>query len=373
MKTQMQSVLAAAAFALFATVAQAAPADLGGALERAMKDKAVPAMAALEIRDGVAGEEAVRGVQVLGEAAPVRPGQRWLLGSDTKAMTAAMIARLVERGTLSWTARLDHMLPDLVAGMRPEYRDVTLLDLMSHRAGLPENLGDEPYFHSLYDDPRSPTQQRLAYIARALAEAPIGPARDKGSYSNTGFLIAGAVAERATGKSYETLMAEEVFGPLGMTSAGFKTSNGPVGHVDGRVALKKFDANPPFLAPAGLAAMSLQDWAKFCIDQLNGAKGHGRLLRAESYKVLQTAQGTSEGAGWALGWGVAPRVVGRKGPALTHSGSDGNWYALVALFPETGNGLLVTANAADSMGGDKAAVAVLREVAATLAEPYVAP
>ena len=59
-----------------------------------------------------------------------------------------------------------------------------------------------------------------------------------------------------------------------------------------------------------------------------------------------------------------------RGPALTHSGSDGNWFALVCLFPETGNGVLVTANAAESMGGDQASVAALRVLAATVAEPF---
>ena len=62
--------------------------------------------------------------------------------------------------------------------------------------------------------------------------------------------------------------------------------------------------------------------------------------------------------------------MGLRGPALTHSGSDGNWYALVCLFPETGNGALVVANAAEGMGGDEASVAALRAFAATVAEPY---
>jgi hypothetical protein len=56
----------------------------------------------------------------------------------------------------------------------------------------------------------------------------------------------------------------------------------------------------------------------------------------------------------AVGWGVQDSVGGRKGPVLLHAGSDGNWYAVVALFPQTGNGALVAANAADDMGGDKA-------------------
>ena len=347
----------------------AASPDLNATLERAMSGHEVPGLAALVIRDLKAGGEAVRGVRRIGEADPVRPGDRWLLGSNGKAMTATLVARLVDRGKLSWDTPLERMLPQLSAGMRPEYRGVTLVDLLSHRAGLPENLGDEAYFRSLYDDPRPPAAQRLAYIQRALAEAPIGPVRGKPSYSNTGFVTAGVVAERAADSDYEALMEQEVFRPLGMTSAYFLPWRppGPVGHVDRRPALRKYDPNPPMLDPAGGASMSLPDWAKFCIDQLAGARGQGRLLTPASYRRLQTDH--DDGFGFGLGWGVSDKVLGRQGPALTHSGSDGNWYAVVVLLPQGGDGVLVAANAADSMGGDRAAVAVAREVLATLAPP----
>jgi hypothetical protein len=58
-----------------------------------------------------------------------------------------------------------------------------------------------------------------------------------------------------------------------------------------------------------------------------------------------------------------------SGPALTHSGSDGNWYALVCLFPQSGNGVLLVSNAAESMGGDQAASEAMLTLARTVAEP----
>jgi hypothetical protein len=54
---------------------------------------------------------------------------------------------------------------------------------------------------------------------------------------------------------------------------------------------------------------------------------------------------------------------------LTHAGSDGTWEALVVLFPASGNGVLVTANAAEDMQGDKASSQVIRALAADLAPP----
>lgn len=79
----------------------------------------------------------------------------------------------------------------------------------------------------------------------------------------------------------------------------------------------------------------------------------------------------SRGTIAALGWGAAPHPMGLQGPALVHSGSDGNWFALVCLFPGTGDGVLVVANAAESMGGDQASLAALRALATTVAAPAV--
>jgi CubicO group peptidase (beta-lactamase class C family) len=155
--------LAATLLILFAATAvrAAPPPELSAALEHAMASAKVPAMGALVIHDGKASEPAVRGVRRIGQADPVRADDRWLLGSDGKAMTATLVARLVDQGKLSWTTPLETMLPALAAGMRPEYRNVTLVDLLQHRAGLPENLSDEAYFHGLYDDPRSPARSAI--------------------------------------------------------------------------------------------------------------------------------------------------------------------------------------------------------------------
>jgi CubicO group peptidase (beta-lactamase class C family) len=341
-------------------------------LIKAMEGTKTPGMAALVIRDGRAEPELTAGVRRMESADQVQQGDRWHLGSNGKAITATLIARLVERGALAWDRPLDQLLPALAAQMRPEYRDVTLPDLMSHHSGLPENHDDIPYFNTFYTDRASPTAQRLRYIATALGDAPIGPKRATPSYSNTGLLIAAAAAEHATGRSFETLIASEVFRPLGIRSFSFDQYGGPgepVGHVDGRVSDRPLDANPRMFAPAGAMRMNLPDWSRFCIDQLVGERGKGRLLAADSYRFLHTPQYAQAGQGWALGWGAASRALGRKGPVITHSGSDGNWNALVALFTQTGNGVLIATNSADSMGGDKASVAALRALAATVAEP----
>jgi CubicO group peptidase (beta-lactamase class C family) len=365
-------VLGAAARSLHAWAAdlptEPAPATGDEMLEAAIAGTATPGIAALVIRDFTAEAERVAGVRALSGAA-VEPGDRWHLGSNGKAITATLIARLVETGKLRWETPLAELLPMLAADMQASYREATLPDLLSHRAGLPENTSDFDFFWSFYEDAASPTAQRLRYLGTALREAPVGPARGEPSYSNTGYLLAAAAAEHATGDDFESLIGEQLFESLGMTSVSFDQFGGidePRGHVDGRIADRPRDVNPRMFVPAGGMRMTLQDWSRFCIDQLQGERGEGRLLRPETYRFLHAGQGGTKSA---LGWGAAPQPMGLRGPALTHAGSDGNWMAYVCLFTETGNGVLVAANAADSMGGDKAALAALRALARTVAEP----
>lgn len=345
-------------------------AQEGSVLQDAMAGKAVPGMAAIVIRDFRVETEYFAGIRALGSPAMIAPNDRWHQGSNGKAMTATLIAKLVDAGALSWERPLSEMLPDLASTMQSAYRDVTLPDLLSHRAGLPENTADMDFFSTFYADTAPLPDQRLRYITRCLQDAPVGPARGESSYSNTGFIIAAACAERVTGRAFEDLIVAHVFDPLGIHSISFDqfgAANEPQGHVDGRIANQQNDPNPRMFAPAGAMRMNLRDWARFCIDQMQGEHGRGRLLRPETYRFIHSPQGETR---TALGWGAAPHPMNLRGPALTHSGSDGNWYALVCLFPETGNGVLVTANAADSMGGDQASVAALRAFAATVAEPY---
>jgi CubicO group peptidase (beta-lactamase class C family) len=347
-------MLIAAGLALAARCALAGDTAAVDAIDGAMHGTAIPAMAVLEMRDGAIVREAVRGVRRNDAAEPAHADDAWMIGSDAKPMTAALVARLVERGQLSWTTPLSAMLPELAGKMRPEYRGVTLEQLLSHHAGLPHDASDEAFFATFFHDGRPLPEQRLAYIARALADAPVAAPGTKFEYSNTGFMIAAVVAERGAGQPYEALVRREVFEPLGMRGVEFgaQHANQPAGHLHGKPATLE-DTNPDMFAPAGNMAMSLRDWAAFCLDQMAGAQGHGKLLSADSYRRMQTVQPGGGSAG--LGWGVQPSLAGHAGPVLMHAGSDGTGYAMVALWPAARRGLLVVDNAGDDMGGAKGA------------------
>lgn len=349
---------------------QAAPAsaqtpdtiDLDAILDQAMQGTATPALGALVMRDGKVVQQSVRGVRRNDRAERVLVDDVWLIGSTGKPMTVAMIARLVDRGVLSWDAPLAKMLPELAEAMRPEYRSVTLAQLLSHRSGLPENIRDLKFLDTFFADARPLPQQRLAFITAALKDEPVATPGSEFVYCNTGFLIAAVIAERSTGTDFEELMRREVFQPLEMTSVGFgpTPANQTLGHRGGKpvtTAMKTSDDGVPMMyTAAGNLHMSLSDWARFCLDQLAGSQGRGKLLTPASYQLMQTAQPNSPSG---MDWGVQDSIAGRQGPVLVHGGSDGNWLAWAVLFPQAGTGALVVANATDDMGGDKATKIVL--------------
>jgi CubicO group peptidase (beta-lactamase class C family) len=338
---------------LLALTVPARAADAGAVLDAAMAGTRVPAMGVAVLRQGHIAAMAVRGVRRNDAADRVQVNDPWHIGSDAKAMTAVLIARLVERGVLAWDTRLDALLPDLAPVMQPRYARATLVDLLSHHAGLPHDLVDADRRAVLFGNRSGTTSdQRLRYIAAALADPPEG---EGFHYSNTGYLVAAAVAERATGQAWEDLLQHEVLAPLGITHARFGTTitGEPQGHRDGHPT-GPGQTNPPFFAPAGGLVLPLDEWAAFCLDQLAGAQGQGALLK--DYRPMQTAIGRG---GYGMGWEVLRDYRGQAGPVLLHAGSDTNWYALAVLLPRRGAGVLVTANAGPDMGGDAAARAVV--------------
>jgi len=284
------------------------------------------------------------GVRKAGTDIAVTIEDLWHIGSDTKAMTAALIGRLVEQGKLKWETTIAEVFPDLAAPWPPAFREITLLHLLSHRAGLTANL-----LWAFLPQKDPIREQRLAALKLASFIKPISVAGENYLYSNLGYVIAGTMAERAGEASWEELMKTQIFEPLGMKKVGFGgvgtpgQIDQPWGHKeDGKpVAGNGPDMdNPPVLGPAGRVHCSLGDWAMFIADQLRGAGGGKALLNPETYQKLHTPP---FGGNYALGWGVAEREWG-GGPVLTHSGSNTMNMAVVWLAPRRDFAVLVVTN-----------------------------
>lgn len=340
-----------------------APQSASALASEVLKDHSIPAVGIVLIRHGRIADEAVAGVRARDNPAPVRKSDLWHIGSDEKAMTATMIARLVERGTLSWDAPLSTLIPELLTKMRADYRSVNLVELLSHRAGL-QDLIDSDYYESLYHDRRPMHLQRVDYVKMALSWPPAYPPGTDAKYSNRGTVIAALAAEDATHASYEELMRREVFAPLGMRSPRFDPPrHGELAGHDGDTPEYGLMAdNPPVDAPAGEVRLTLHDWATFAIDQMDGDRGKGRLLKTATYRMLHTGQA---GTIYGLGWGVRTSLNGVSGRFLTHGGSNGYWDAIIVLEPDKENGFLIVANSA-SDSAQKTLARVEAEVVPTL-------
>lgn len=366
----MRLPLAILSLALFATPANAAtdpPASLQAFLEQTLeaahdKDK-LPAAAALIQIDGKIAAEAAIGVRALGHKQGATTSDRWHIGSDTKAFTATLIARLVEKGVMRFDDTMAASFPAYAQQMDPAFRGITVAQLLNHISGLPSLTDDKDVAPLLVlikgtTDVRA---QRAAVAHKYLTEPPASKAGEF-VYSNLGFMIAGAIAEARTGKSWEQLIRDEIFRPLGLGHAGFgvpakpgKTDQ-PWGHAENAGALVALDPanpdgdNPAVIGPAGTINISLHDWARFAQDHLDGVNGHGKLLKTETYRILHTPVT----ARYTYGWGVKADSNGVP-LLLTHSGSNGFWLADIRIMPKHNMIFLVVTN----VGNDAANQAIL--------------
>jgi D-alanyl-D-alanine carboxypeptidase len=336
------------------------------------RDKAqLPAAASLIQIDGKIEARAAVGVRELDHPEAVTLDDRWHLGSDTKAMTATLIARLAERGLIGFDETLPQLFPGIAPRMDSQLSNVTLTQLLSHTSGLPPLVSDREMteFLGVLEHDKGVRAQRAMVALHYLIRPPASKVGEF-SYSNLGYVIAAAAAESRTGESWEVLMEREVWKPLGIRHAGFGAPgkdgkvDQPRGHetVDGKlVALEPGNPrsdNPPASGPSGTVNMSLSDWLLFAQDQLDGLRGRGKLLKPEGYKLLQTPVSKN----YAMGWGVLRDKQGEIS-LLSHMGTNGFWVTDMRIYPKRGVIFLTAINAGGDIGEGAA-----REIGKTLQE-----
>lgn len=349
--------------ALAALAAAQAPVDLGDLLAPIRARHGVPALGVAVLVDGELAALGVSGVRKHGDDAKVSIDDRWHLGSCTKAMTATLLARDVEAGRLAWTTTVADALPDLAAAMHEGARAITIAQLLQHRAGLPGQPPGE-LWRELFRFAGTDAEARTEVARVMLAVAPEAPPGRRFLYSNAGYMIAGAIAERAGHAPWAERMRRELFEPLGMTGVGFgppgdrERVDQPWGHRPGATGpVPAFGDNPPSLGPAGTVHATLAEWAKFVRLHLGMPPADGEpLLSPAKLKALHTPPA---GADYAFGWGVGRRPWA-PGPILTHAGSNTMWYCTAWLAPEAKFAVLVTCNQGDAAAAcDDAAAACI--------------
>jgi CubicO group peptidase (beta-lactamase class C family) len=317
------------------------PADVD--LESILVKYSVPAIGFLKIGEGQSGGEFldVRGVRKSGVSTPAKPDDLFHLGSCTKAMTATIIARFVERGLLKWKTPLGELFPDLKNEMHPDFRGVPLDALTAMHSGIAADL--PPEINKTIWDPKLNPRRGREFVAKTiLSNRPERPPEKSFVYSNSNYIIAAAALERLSGKSWETLIRDELFTPLKMAGCGFgvpanprsKIPNQPWPHkiINGVVTPVTpdfFSDNPPTTAPAGGVHCALADWAKFIRLHLAGARGEDTLLlKAASFEKLHSPYPTD-----TYTYGGWIRLSRPGGFALMHTGSNTFNFADVWIFP----------------------------------------
>ncbi len=303
----------------------------------------LPALGAAIVTDQGAVHIFTTGTRRRGDETLVRENDLWHLGSCGKAITATMIARLVEQGKLRFDQTLEDTFVKLTDKMDDPLKQISLTNLLSHRSGLPANFS-----LGRYTKEKSIKKARYKVLLEAMEKPLLSKPGEKYLYSNWGYTLAGHMAEEATRKSWESLMRREVFKPLDMRSAGFG-GIGTIGKIDqpwphsmlGIPMLtngKDMD-NLPVMGPAGTMHMSLADWGKFIAEHLKGANGNSEYLIAESFETLHSEVGDK----YAMGWIVTNRPWA-GGTALTHSGDNTMNHAVVWMAPKKGFAVLAVTN-----------------------------
>jgi len=345
--------------------------NLQSVLEEIRAKAKLPALAGMLIVGDEVVEIAATGVRTKGDSTPVTVDDKWHIGSNTKAMTATLAGIFVERGLIEWSTTIEEVFPELRGQVRPEFLDVRLDELLSHTAGISNNVGETPFWATSRETEAPITEQREVWLPQLLSLEP-GAARGTFAYSNSGFVVAGAMLESLTGESWETLMQRELFQPLGMNGAGFgppgdpeASADQPRGHRgEGNSATPVYADNPPALGPAGTVHVSLPEHARFLIAHMRGAQGEDGIVSAGTFEKLHTPFPETT---YAQGWGVAERDWAR-GSTLSHNGSNTLWYHTVWLAPVRDVAIVVATNiAGEHTPGvvDNAVGAILRRFEAS--------
>ncbi len=280
---------------------------------------------------------------------PVTADTLFAIGSSTKAFTTCVLAMLADEGKLEWDAPVRRWLPDFALADAPLGERITPRDLVTHRSGMPRH--DLVWYGAKFD--RAEMVQRLRWL-------PLNhDLRTDFQYNNLMFLAAGHLAERVAGTTWEELVRQRVFEPLGMRRSNFEVekSKADPDHATPYRRSKGETKVIPFrditsIGPAGSINSSVREMANWVSLHVQGGTFDSRrLLQAAAVDDLHAvrmpfdggAQETPEivGVGYALGWFVD---VYRGHRRVHHGGNIDGFSALVAMLPDTGYGFVVLTN-----------------------------
>lgn len=312
--------------------------------------------AAIVRPQGIAGL-VLAGHPRLGAGRALTAADRWHIGSNTKAMTGVLYARLVEQGLCRWDSSVAALFPEARADKA--WSAVGIRQLLAHSAGLTDMALDTSWLVARHGDSR-PLRVQRSEFARAVLAAPPSGTPGAYAYGNANYIMVGAAIEAVTGREWESVIASELFAPLAMRSAGFGAppASGPWGHGNGTAGLVAVDPahiadNPAILGPAGRVHAALADYGRFLSIFLDAGRP---ILRATTLETLLTPlPGVAYAGGWSVG---EDRDAGQ---ILSHEGSNTLWHVIAVVIPARKIAYAVVVNQGGSEGRS-AALALLSRV-----------
>lgn len=267
------------------------------------------------------------------------------LGSNTKAITGFIAGYLVENKKINWETKFYDLFPEWKASANPVYLNITLADLLSHRARIkPYNSGAE--FQTLPKFAGTKPEQRKEFAKYLLSHDPVGANNEVYNYSNAGYSIATLMLEKASGKTWEALVDEILNKKLKLNyKFGWPNrtdENQPWGHwIEGGVLTplpSSTTYNLNLIEPAGDISMPMADYIKFIQLNLSGLKGKDNVLQAKTYNYLHYGHDK-----YAIGW----LNVNESGKHLSeHAGSAGTFYAYTLVNSDKNIAYIIIANCA---------------------------
>jgi CubicO group peptidase (beta-lactamase class C family) len=332
-----------------------ARAELGAFLDRLAEAEAFSGTALLA-RDGQVVFEAARGAADRNHGVPMRLDSKLNLGSMDKMFTAVVIGQLVDEGKL----RFEDPVSKFLGGKgwtKADLSKVRVEHLLSHTSGLGS------YFNDTYQRTARQLLRRVDDYKPLVAEETLAfEPGTRWQYSNTGFLLAGAVIEAVTGKDYFDVVRERVYARAGMPASDsydidLVVPNLAVGYSRERTAGgTQWRANTFEHVirggPAGGGYSTARDLLAFA-----EAMRKGKLVSAATAERLWSAKPDLQSPEYGYGFGVGKDALGRR---AGHSGGFPGIASVLDIYLDTGWTVVVLSNVD---GGMQPVAQKLREVA----------
>jgi CubicO group peptidase (beta-lactamase class C family) len=311
---------------------QAQVSQVDQLVTKTLADTGVPSAEIAIVRDGQLVLDKAYGKA--NEGLPARPDLPYQIASNSKQFTAMALLFLRDEGKLSLDDPVSKYIPGITEGDR-----ITIRELLSHTSGL-QDFWPQDY---LFSDMTVPTTPQ--HIVDKWAKKPLDfQPGARWQYSNTGYVVAGMIAEKVSGEPLLTFLNQHIFGPLGMHPLDQDDTNTaafPAGYH--RFALGPVRvAQPPargWLYAAGELSMTAADLAKWDIARMNRA-----VIPAHDWIEQETPVLRTDGRTNGYGLGVY-NTYQRERHVINHGGEAVGFLTQNTVYPDTKDAIIVFTNA----------------------------